>query len=280
MQHFNLHTHSTYSDGKSPMEDTIAEAISQGMHTLGFSDHSSVPFDSRVSIPMDKNDEYVSRLKELKIKYKDKINILASMEMEFIPGIVVDFEKTKRDYELDYLIGSVHLVGKTPDTLWFIDGKSIEPYDEGLKQYFGGDIRKGVRAYFDQENEMIETEKFDIIGHFDKVKMNARGRYFHEDEKWYRDMVLETLDLIKQHDLIVEINTRGLYKQRYNGFYPSEWLLPRMKEMNIPVLISSDAHQYWELTYFFKEAEDALKSVGYKETMCFKNGQWTAETLE
>ena len=279
MQHFNLHTHSTFSDGKSPMEDTIEEAIRQGMHTLGISDHSSLPFPSRVSIPMDKNDEYATILKELRNKYSGRINVLASMEMEFIPGIVVDFEKTKRDYQLDYLIGSVHLVGKTPDTLWFIDGKDVEPYDVGLQKYFGGDIKKGVRAYFDQENEMIETEKFDIIGHFDKIKMNSRGRYFHEDEKWYRDMVFETLDLIKQHDLIVEINTRGLYKQRYNGFYPSEWLLPRMKEMDIPVLISSDSHQYWELTYFFKEAEEALKAVGYKETMCFKNGQWEAEKL-
>ncbi len=257
------------------MEETVAEAINQGMHTLGFSDHSSVPFESRVSIPMDKNEEYVKSIKELKTKYLGKIDILASMEMEFIPGIVVDFQKTKKDFGLDYLIGSVHLVGKSPDTLWFIDGKSIEPYDEGLKKYFGGDIKKGVRAYFDQENEMIETEKFDIIGHFDKIKMNSRGRYFHEDEKWYRDMVLETLDLIKQHDLIVEINTRGLYKQRYNGFYPSEWLLPRMKEMNVPVVISSDAHQYWELTYYFKEAEEALKAVGYKETWCFKNGTWS-----
>ena len=103
-------------------------------------------------------------LKELKTKYLDQIDILSSMEMEFIPGIVVDFDKIKAQYNLDYLIGSVHLVGKSPDTLWFIDGKSIEPYDEGLKNYFGGDIKKGVRAYFDQENEMIETEKFDIIG--------------------------------------------------------------------------------------------------------------------
>ena len=261
------------------MEDTIEEAIRQGMHTIGFSDHSSLPFKSRVSIPNDKNEEYANLLQELKVRYSGRIDVLASMEMEFIPGIVVDFEKTKRDYQLDYLIGSVHLVGKTPDTLWFIDGKDVEPYDVGLQKYFGGDIRKGVRAYFDQENEMIETEKFDIIGHFDKIKMNSRGRYFHEDEKWYRDMVLETLDLIKQHNLIVEINTRGLYKQRYNGFYPSEWLLPRMKELNIPVLISSDAHQYWELTYFFKEAEDALKAVGYKETWCYKNGQWHAEAL-
>lgn len=279
MQHFNLHTHSTFSDGKSLMEETVEEAIRQGMHTIGFTDHSMVPFENRVSIQNDKVDEYINHLKELKTRYLDKIDILLSMEMEFVPGIVTDFEKTKHDLGLDYLIGSVHLVGKDPDNLWFIDGKNIEPYDIGLQKYFGGDIRKGVRAYFDQENEMIETEKFDIIGHFDKVKMNARGRYFHEDEKWYRDMVLETLDLIKEHDLIVEVNTRGLYKQRYDGFYPSSWLLPRMKELDVPVVISSDAHQYYELTYFFKEAEDALKSVGYNATMCFKDGRWHAESL-
>ena len=99
----------------------MKEAIRQGMHTLGFSDHSSVPFESRVSIPMDKNDEYVAHLKALKTKYLGEIDILSSMEMEFIPGIVVDFDKIKAQYNLDYLIGSVHLVGKSPDTLWFID---------------------------------------------------------------------------------------------------------------------------------------------------------------
>ena len=280
MQRFNLHTHSTYSDGKCPMEETIEEAVKQGLHTLGFSDHSMVPFESNVSIQNDKVDEYVNHLKELKTQYSDKITILSSMEMEFIPDIVTNFQKTKHELDLDYLIGSVHLVGTDPKHLWFIDGKNIEPYDEGLRDYFGGDIRKGVRAYFDQENLMIETEKFDIIGHFDKIKMNARGRYFQEDEKWYRDMVLETLDLIKQHVLIVEINTRGLYKQRYNGFYPAQWLLPRMKELNVPVVICSDAHKYFELTYYFKEAEEALKSVGYKETMCFRNGQWESVSLD
>ena len=109
--------------------------------------------------------------------------------------------------------------------------------------------------------------------------MNARGRYFQEDDKWYYDMVLETLDLIKEHDLIVEINTRGIYKQRYNGFYPSEWLFKRMRELNVPVVISSDAHQYWEMTSFFAEAEEALKNAGYKETMCLVNGSWNAMEL-
>ena len=78
MQRFNLHTHSTYSDGKCPMEETIEEAVKQGLHTLGFSDHSMVPFESNVSIQNDKVDEYVSHLKELKTQYSDKITILSS----------------------------------------------------------------------------------------------------------------------------------------------------------------------------------------------------------
>ncbi len=279
MQHFNLHTHSVFSDGKSSMKEMVDEAVRQGLHTLGISDHSMVPFPSKVSIQNDKVDDYINSLNELKTNYKDVITILCSMEMEFIPGIVTNFQKTKDELGLDYLIGSVHLVGNDPERLWFIDGKYIEPYDEGLRDFFEGDIKKGVRAYFNQVNTMIETEKFDIIGHFDKIKMNARGRYFQEDDKWYYDMVLETLDLIKEHDLIVEINTRGIYKQRYNGFYPSEWLFKRMRELNVPVVISSDAHQYWEMTSFFAEAEEALKNAGYKETMCLVNGSWNAMEL-
>jgi histidinol phosphatase-like PHP family hydrolase len=52
-----------------------------------------------------------------------------------------------------------------------------------------------------------------------------------------------------------------------------------MKEMNIPVVISSDSHKAEELTLCFKEAEDALKAAGYKETMCFKNGVFEAISL-
>ena len=52
-----------------------------------------------------------------------------------------------------------------------------------------------------------------------------------------------------------------------------------MREMNIPVVISSDAHLPNELTLCFKEAEDALKAAGYKETMCFQNGGFISKGL-
>lgn len=279
MQLFNLHTHSIFSDGKSTPEDVVLEAINQGLKALGFSDHSPVPFENSFAIKNDEVQNYIDTINFLKEKYKDQIDIYCSMEMDFIPGIVKDFKKTKEELNLDYMIGSVHLVGNDIDRLWFIDGSKVETYDEGLFNYYDGDIKKGVRAFFHQYNEMIETEEFDIVGHFDKIKMHNRGRYFSENDKWYRDYLMETLTLIKEKSLIVEVNTRGIYKKRSDDFYPSAWLFPIMREMNIPVVISSDSHKAEELTLCFKEAEEALRASGYKETVCYADGAYKSVAL-
>ena len=274
MQSFNLHTHSNFSDGKANAEDVVIEAINQGLEVLGFSDHSPVPFENSFAIKNDQVSNYIETIKSLKEKYQDKIDIYCSMEMDFIPGIVKNFKNTKEELGLDYMIGSVHLVGNDIEKLWFIDGSKVETYDEGLNNFYGGDIKKGVKTFFYQYNEMIETEEFDIVGHFDKIKMHNRDRYFLEEDKWYRDLLMETLTLIKEKSLIVEVNTRGIYKKRSTDFYPATWLLPIMKEMNVPVVISSDSHKAEELTLCFKEAEDALRTAGYKETFCYKNGRY------
>lgn len=279
MQLFNLHTHSNFSDGKANAEDIVLEAVNQGLKVLGFSDHSPVPFENTFAIKNENVNNYISTIKSLKEKYQDKIDIYCSMEMDFIPGIIKDFKKTKEELGLDYMIGSVHLVGNNIEKLWFIDGSKVETYDEGLNNYFNGDIKKGVKTFFYQYNEMIETEVFDIVGHLDKIKMHNRNRYFLEEDKWYHDLLMETLTLIKEKSLIVEVNTRGIYKKRSTDFYPSSWILPIMREMNIPVVISSDAHLPNELTLCFKEAEDALKAAGYKETMCFQNGGFISKGL-
>ena len=274
MQNFNFHTHTFFSDGKSSPVEVIEEAIRQNMTAIGFSDHSPVPFENTFAIKNDKLDEYVKTIKDLSIKYKDKIDIYVSMEMDYIFGVICNFAETKKKLGLDYLIGSVHLVGHDIDNLWFIDGSRRETYDEGLNRNFVGDIRRGVKSFFMQNNQMIENEEFDIIGHFDKIKMHNQERYFKEDEKWYRDLVFETLNLIKERDLIVEINTRGIYKKRHNDFYPATWLMPYMKELSIPVIISSDSHHFSELSLEFGAAEEALRRAGYKAVMKFEDGQW------
>ncbi len=256
MQNFNLHTHTIYSDGKSTPREMVEEAVRQGLTRLGFSEHSPLPFDNNFSVKAERMPDYIKEVAALKEEFKDQLEILTGLEADFIPGVSERFAVTKEKYGLDYLIGGVHLVGHSanPEEIWFIDGPKWEVYDEGLMKFFGGDIRKAVRCFYDQTNQMIEQEKFDIIAHFDKIKMHNRDRYFHEDEPWYRKLAMETLDLIHQKGLVMEVNTRGLYKKRYNGFYPSPWLLEEGFKMGIPVIISSDAHHYSELTLEFDSA--------------------------
>ena len=276
MQNFNLHTHSVYSDGKSQPREIVEEAVRQGLTTLGFSEHSPLPFDNNFSVKSSDMPRYVAEIPQLKAEYKGKIDLYCGLEADYITGVSEPFAVTKEKYHLDYLIGGVHLVGQSanPDEIWFIDGPKWEVYDEGLQKFFDGDIRRAVRRFFEQSNEMIENEQFDIIAHFDKIKMHNRERYFHEDEPWYRKLALETLDLICEKGLIMEVNTRGIYKKRYNGFYPSPWLMEEACKMGIPAIISADAHHFSEITLEFAAAEEALKRAGYRSVVNFKDGQW------
>ena len=163
--------------------------------------------------------------------------------------------------------------------LWFIDGGKQDVYDQGLERVFGGDIRKGVRAYYHQINQMLASQNIDILGHFDKIKMHNKDRYFTEDESWYLELIDECLDLIKSKDVIVEVNTRGLYKKRSNSLFPGVDILKKIKDLQIPITISSDAHKPEELDLLLKDTADTLTQLGFRELMCFGKTGWEAVSM-
>ncbi len=179
MNLFNLHTHSNFSDGSEPPEYYVKQALDYGFKSLGFSDHVPLPFENHFAIPENKYLEYANEIRSLQMKYKDQIEIYLSLEFDFIPGVLDDFSFYKDQIKPDYVIGSVHLV-KNPDKekLWFTDGHLQATFDKGLKEVYDNDIRKAVTAFYHQNNQMIETQKPDIIGHMDKVKMHNNDRHF------------------------------------------------------------------------------------------------------
>jgi histidinol-phosphatase (PHP family) len=271
----NHHTHSVYSDGNSHPEDYIKRAIEIGFTMLGFTEHSPLPFENTFSFKSPKKDEYLALFDSLRIKYQGQIELAMAMEFDYIPGMSEDFDPVKKAFGLDYSIGSVHLVGNdNKENLWFIDGPLSEIYEAGLVRFFGGDIRKAVTAYYQQVNEMLSTQQFEIIGHLDKIKMHNRDRYFKENEEWYLKLVAETLELIKRKGVIVEINTRGIYKKRSETTYPGPDILKQISRLGIPVMINSDAHQPHELDGSFSTALSLARNAGIKEVVGFINHKW------
>jgi histidinol-phosphatase (PHP family) len=268
----NYHTHSLYSDGKASLEDYYEEAVRQELQYLGFSEHSPLPFPNSFALEEGKMDEYLVGVRRLgngeNLKTSGhphrKVTVFAGLEMDYIPGISEGFSTIRNHYDPDYLIGSVHLVlNSEVDGLWFIDGPSRQIYDDGLNYYFNGDIRKAVTAYYRQLQKMIQNEPIDIVGHLDKIKMHNADRYFREDEPWYHQLVMETLEEIALQGLVVEINTRGIYKKRSPSLFPGIEILKSMREMKIPILLSSDAHAPEELTLLFNDTQEQLKTLGF-----------------
>jgi histidinol-phosphatase (PHP family) len=270
MTHYpaNYHTHSLYCDGKSTLEEHVREAEKQGLLQLGFSSHSPVPFENSFAISEEKLPEYIQEIDQL--QQKTDVKLLKSLECDFIPGMTVDFAERQKVCGLDYIIGGVHLV-RPPhgDGLWFIDGSKQETYDDGLRDLFDNNIKAAVTTFWEQTFEMLETQQMDIIAHFDKIKMHNRDRFFTEDETWYKVLADKAIQLIKRHDVIIEVNTRGLYKKRCDHFYPSTELLMKARKADIPVLISSDAHKAEELMLYVPEAIAELQRCGYDHTARF-----------
>lgn len=249
----NYHTHSDYCDGKVPMREMVEAAVAKGFDILGFSGHSPLPYLNTFSIR--DYDGYCREVRALREEFADRIELHLGLEIDYVPGLCEDFQPLIRQGGLEYTIGSVHLIPQPEsidyirshpeeagDYLWMIDGAKYERYDEGLNRLFGGDIRRGVRAFFDQTNRMIDTQRPTIVGHFDKIVMNNKDRYFHYDEKWFKDLVYETVEVIRETGCICEVNTRGIYKGRHYDYYPAKDTLRHMNTLGIPVIVSTDAH--------------------------------------
>lgn len=273
--HCNYHTHSIYCDGKNTISEMTERAVEEKIDQLGFSAHAPLPGDPVFAIKENDLENYIHDI-DVEKKKQNNIQIFSGLECDFIPETTKPFSEYQAKYHLDFIIGGVHLV-KPPhsDEWWFIDGPERQSFDDGLFNFFDGNIEKAVTQFWEQTFEMIETEKFDIIAHLDKIKMHNQGRFFSEEEKWYKTLADHALTLIHQYNLIVEINGRGIYRGRCNDFYPSDDILMKAAKRKLPFVISTDAHHVDDLVMLYQESVEKLRSMGINELVALDaKGNW------
>jgi histidinol-phosphatase (PHP family) len=110
--------------------------------------------------------------------------------------------------------------------------------------------------------------------------MNTADKFFNETENWYQEEIKKTLLVIKDNNAIIEINTRGLYKNKWHTSFPSPEILKMSNKLNIPIVISSDAHSITELSGAYNIASKIALDAGYKHQMMFENGKWIEINLK
>ena len=145
-QKINLHTHSTFSDGKNTAEEHVLSAIEKGFTVLGFSEHSLHPLDPDFYSAFDSNwhmipenfPKYVAGIKALKEKYADRIKLLIGFEADYFYspeiGLAAPDKKAYAEFSPDYLIGSVHFIVK--DKGFFTVDHKPEIVKENLIRFY------------------------------------------------------------------------------------------------------------------------------------------------
>jgi histidinol-phosphatase (PHP family) len=277
----NYHHHCKYCDGVGELEEHVQEAIRQNIGSLGFTSHSPVPFDTTWSMKEADFDAYLRDLEAVKSKYSGRIEIYKGLEVDFLEKWPGQIKLWTDRGKLDFTVGSVHFVKEFEDGKpWEIDG-TLEIFQKGLQEIFEGNIQKALNAYFDLTSQMLESDTPTILGHVDKIKMhNSKYPFFDEADRWYQRKLTDTLELAKKSGVIVEVNTRGIYKKRTPEPYPGTVGLRIIKNLNIPICLNSDAHHPSEITKEFEQTAQLLFDIGFRELMVLKQGQWCSVPLK
>lgn len=260
----NLHTHTTFCDGKNSAEEMLEAAIRQHIDVLGFSSHSMYPFASDWHIAPTQFDAYCDEILRLKQLYADTIEVLLGFESEYISGLCVPRFENYALFKPDYLIGSVHFIGDE-NCLFTVDN-TPEELQSGITGAYKGSAKEAISAYFAREREMLSKGSFSIIGHPDLVrKFNASMHLFDENDSWYKSELQATAKEIARAGIIAEINTGGMVRAGLESPYPSAYFLSLLYENGVPITITSDAHRAEHIDACFDFAREYAKKAGYRE---------------
>lgn len=266
----NLHTHTTYGDGKDTPEEMILSAIEKRFSSVGFSGHSYMHYAPEHSMSLESTKEYIKEVKRLKEKYADQIKVYLGLELDMFSDVELS------DYE--YVIGSVHYLD--------IDGKYVG-FDRSQTQvkdvidtHFGGCGMKYAKRYYETLAMLPDCGRIDIIGHFDLITKHSENVCFFDPEsKEYLGYAVECAEALSGRIPFFEVNTGAIARGYRTTPYPTISLLKELRRLGFGAVISSDCHDRNKLECGFELSREMLLSCGYKERYILTDSGFSAVEL-
>ncbi|MEC0134849.1 MULTISPECIES: histidinol-phosphatase HisJ [Paenibacillus] len=268
--HIDYHTHHErcgHAVGK--LEEYVQRGIELGLQQLGLSDHlplihvDPASYYPEMAMPMAELPRYVEECLTLKERYRGVIDLRVGLEADYIEGYEEQIREILSPYPWDYLIGSVHFLGEWDIT----DHRQVHGWE-------GRDALEVYRLYYDAVKKSALSGLYDIIGHMDVIKRFGYGPQTPEGKAEVKALELETLKVIADSGIAMELNASGLTKPCAEMF-PAEHLLQEALRLGIPLTLGSDAHDPAKLGDGLQEARSMLWHTGFRELAVFEGRRRT-----
>ncbi|WP_405175372.1 histidinol-phosphatase HisJ [Paenibacillus sp. FSL H8-0261] len=268
--HIDYHTHHErcgHAVGK--LEEYVQRGIQLGLQQLGLSDHlplihvDPASYYPEMAMPMAELPRYVEECLTLKERYRGVIDLRVGLEADYIEGYEDQIREILSPYPWDYLIGSVHFLGEWDIT----DYRQVDGWE-------GKDELEVYHLYYDAVKKSALSGLYDIIGHMDVIKRFGYGPQTPEGKAEVRMLELETLKVIADSGIAMELNASGLTKPCAEMF-PAEHLLQEAFKLGIPLTLGSDSHDPAKLGDGLQEARSMLWHTGFRELAVFEGRRRT-----
>jgi histidinol-phosphatase (PHP family) len=260
----DYHLHSTCSvDGISTIAQYCRCAAEQKFIEIGFCEHAD--FD-----PRDRGCGFFDytffhrQIKAQRERYGDSLAIRAAVEVTYQASLEKEIRAFLESKELDYVVGSVHLVEDG-------QGWAIVSEEGRCERYFTRrSVREAYQPYLAEMRRAVESDLFDLIGHLDLVKRYGVRYYGPFAPSLFAAEVREILKLAVERGVGLEINTSGL-RQAPRETYPGLEVLRWYRELGGQVLtVGSDAHSVKDLGKGIAEALGLAREAGFDAVTLFE----------
>jgi histidinol-phosphatase (PHP family) len=240
--HLDYHTHPQAHALRPYTVDLLQPWIDRcrqrGIESIAFTDHDryceGVVFDA------------IERLRN----QNPDIDILIGIELDNDPvtskrGLHWVEENWGR---LDFVLGSVHYFSG--------EEKMFDRADQnGQIEKRGAD--RAFFEYIEQVISLLQRGYVDCVSHLDLVKIHGLFPESYDPVGTFEPV----LELIREHNLAMEVNTAG-WRKKVNEQYPTVSILQRAVALGIPITISSDAHSYAQVAEDYERLETVLQVAG------------------
>lgn len=252
------------------LQKFIDKAKQEGITDLGISEHA-YRFKETKDILYNpwvakRQTESVEEYLEMLFTAREKgIAIKIGIEMDYIPGKEEVTQRFLEKYPWDYVIGSIHWLDQ-----WGFDLGEMK--DEWNQR----NVTEVYKAYFQNLKKLANSQLFDIVGHFDVIKIFGHVPEMREDLFQLIDSVI---DDIASNNMVVEVSTAGLRKPVKEMYPKPEWI-EKFYSRNIPIVLCSDAHTPEDVGYGYKDSIAMVTEAGYKNIAVFNKRSYELISLK
>ncbi|MBN2307199.1 histidinol-phosphatase [Candidatus Peregrinibacteria bacterium] len=271
----DYHIHNHFSpDSESDTRKIVKKALERGIREICITNHPELhdPKTGKDIFDLKKAKKIFRQIKEeireIQKEYP-QIKIGFGMEMGYHKGWMQNLKKLIEEADLDFVLGSVHVVS---DVII-----SSHLFADDL--YSKTDEETAYGIYFKNMKELVQWGHIDVIAHFDICKKFGHKFYGPFQPEKYKNQILPILKLMKTKGIGLELNTKCM-KNRCKEIFPHPTILRWAAEIGLEhFTIGSDAHKASEVGRCFNEALRIAKKAKIRTLSTYQKRKPAKHTI-